>query len=212
MQVFLPLSDDGNGQRSDAVPEDFLQYIGEKPRTAGIAVCGGVAGPVVQGEIVGFPRALRMAGVSSVYTTLWSITPDTTEALLARFNYAYWHDGAAIADALCTAQRTYIENTGDLPVAHPRYWAAWVLLGSHDLRSGALPKPAIESMPLRENRDGIDVIVIAGACLGAFVIILGAAFLARKARRKPHFLTFLLFDPTNYLRPTTVLVFPPRRE
>ena len=74
-------------------------------------------------EIVGLTRALLYAGTPSVLSSLWNVVSETTEPLMVAF-YGYLQEGLSKAEALRQAQ---VDVMGSYP--HPRYWAAFCLVG-----------------------------------------------------------------------------------
>jgi len=74
-------------------------------------------------EIVGLTRAFLAAGTPSVLSSLWSIVSITTEPLMVAF-YGYLDAGLDKAEALRQAQ---LDVMATYP--HPRYWAAFSLVG-----------------------------------------------------------------------------------
>jgi len=74
-------------------------------------------------EIVGLTRAFLYAGTPSVLSSLWSVVSETTEPLMVAF-YGYLKTSLSKADALRQAQ---LDVMASYP--HPRYWAAFELVG-----------------------------------------------------------------------------------
>jgi CHAT domain-containing protein len=78
---------------------------------------------------VGLQRALLAKGARSVLVSLWSVSDAATERLMRRF-YAHWledRDRPSKAEALRRAQDDVRRTRG---FAHPRYWAAFQLVGA----------------------------------------------------------------------------------
>ena len=74
-------------------------------------------------EIVGLTRAFLYAGTPSVLSSLWSVVSITTEPLMVAF-YSHLRGGMNKAQALRQAQ---LDVMAIYP--HPRYWAAFNLVG-----------------------------------------------------------------------------------
>jgi len=74
-------------------------------------------------EIVGLTRAFLYAGTPSVLSSLWQVVSETTEPLMVAF-YGYLQQGFDKAEALRQAQ---LDVMASYP--HPRYWAAFELVG-----------------------------------------------------------------------------------
>jgi len=68
-------------------------------------------------------RAFLYAGTPSVLSTLWRVVSQTTEPLMVAF-YTYLQQGLDKAEALRQAQ---LDVMAMYP--HPRYWAAFELVG-----------------------------------------------------------------------------------
>jgi CHAT domain-containing protein len=77
---------------------------------------------------VGLQRAFLAKGARSVLVSLWSVDDEATRLLMQRF-YAHWRAGAEIskAEALRRAQN---DVRGTAGFEHPRYWAAFQLVGA----------------------------------------------------------------------------------
>jgi CHAT domain-containing protein len=78
---------------------------------------------------VGLSRAFLARGARSVLVSLWSVSDEATELLMRRL-YAHWLDDAdrpSVAEALRRAQGD-VRRTPRF--AHPRYWAAFQLVGA----------------------------------------------------------------------------------
>jgi len=79
---------------------------------------------------VGLQRAFLAKGARSVLVSLWSVDDRATRLLMERF-YAHWLGGASPvskAEALRRAQGDLRRTAG---YAHPRYWAAFQLVGAN---------------------------------------------------------------------------------
>jgi CHAT domain-containing protein len=79
---------------------------------------------------VGLQRAFLAKGAHSVLVSLWSVDDDATRLLMQRF-YQHWRSGEggiSKAKALSQAQKDVRKTKG---FEHPRYWAAFQLVGAH---------------------------------------------------------------------------------
>ena len=78
---------------------------------------------------VGFQRAFLAKGVRSVLVSLWSVSDEATRELMGAF-YRHWmedDDSPSKAEALRRAQR-HVRSIDRFQ--HPRYWAAFQLVGA----------------------------------------------------------------------------------
>ena len=81
----------------------------------------------VRGEgLQGFSRALLSAGSRSAITALWRVADQPTTELVKQL-YFELNRGEPKAEALRRAKLKFLRTGGAL--AHPRYWAAFVLNG-----------------------------------------------------------------------------------
>ena len=129
--VFSPASDGGPSESL------FLREVYELPfggvDLAVLSACETERGPDVRGEgVQGFSRAVLAAGAVRVVTTLWRV-PDAAAAELMRVFYYHLQRGERADAALAQAKRALLASE---TLAHPHYWAAFVLTGGTD----ALPR------------------------------------------------------------------------
>jgi tetratricopeptide (TPR) repeat protein len=97
-----------------------------------LSACETERGPEVRGEgVQGFSRGLLAAGARRAVTTLWRV-PDRSTAMLMRHFYRAVQRGRPLDIALADAKRAL---RADDALAHPHYWAAFVLTGP----AGAVP-------------------------------------------------------------------------
>lgn len=78
---------------------------------------------------VGLQRALLATGARSVVVSLWNVSDAATRLLMERF-YHHWgrgKEGVTKTDALRRAQEDLRERPA---YDHPRYWAAFQLVGA----------------------------------------------------------------------------------
>ncbi|HEY3441201.1 MAG TPA: CHAT domain-containing tetratricopeptide repeat protein [Paludibaculum sp.] len=98
-----------------------------------LAACDTELGQSVAGEgIQGLSRAFLGAGAGSTVSTLWRIS-DRPSAGFMRSFYAALDGGESVAEALRTAKLEFRRAGGGM--AHPRYWAAYVLNGDAGART-----------------------------------------------------------------------------
>ena len=99
----------------------------QKVELAVLSACDTERGRVSTGEgIESFSRAFLAAGARSTVTTLWRV-PDAATASFMRVFYHHLQRGATRAEALRQAKLRFLESGTAL--AHPHYWAAFVLTG-----------------------------------------------------------------------------------
>jgi tetratricopeptide (TPR) repeat protein len=105
---------------------------------ATLSACDTERGKNVRGEgLQGFSRALLSAGARSAITTLWGVADQPTTELMQQL-YFELNNGEPKAEALRRAKLKFLRSGGAL--AHPRYWAAFVLNGE-----GLRPIPRVFS-------------------------------------------------------------------
>jgi hypothetical protein len=102
--------------------------------------CQTVGGGWLRGEPVGFVQDLFAAGARCVLVSRWKVDDLATSMLMAKFyeNLAEGDDGdgnrsVAFDEALAAAKiwlRTFTDDTGGHPFAHPVYWSGFVLVGN----------------------------------------------------------------------------------
>jgi len=109
-----------------------------------LSACKTGLGEQVKGEgIVGLSRAFMYAGTKSVLVSLWSVSSNSTEALMKAF-YTYTKQGKSKSEALRLAKRDIRKGTFELSIgrglevterkikvsgSHPFFWAPFVLIG-----------------------------------------------------------------------------------
>jgi len=98
-----------------------------------LSACQTGLGDVKHAEgTIGLQRALLARGAGAVLVSLWSVDDDATRALMERF-YTHWLDdpkGVSKAEALRLAQRDVRTDASHPRWSHPRYWAAFQLVGA----------------------------------------------------------------------------------
>jgi CHAT domain-containing protein len=99
-----------------------------------ISACDTGRGRTIRGEgIQAFSRAFLAAGAASTVTSLWRVADEPTAAFMKQFYYALAR-GQTKSAALRSAKLELLHSRSAL--AHPRYWAAFVLTGD-----GLTPAP-----------------------------------------------------------------------
>lgn len=98
-----------------------------------LSACQTGLGDLRQAEgTVGLQRAFLAKGARSVLVSLWSVSDDATERLMRAF-YSHWledADGPSKAEALRRAQEDVRSDPDHPEWEHPRYWAAFQLVGA----------------------------------------------------------------------------------
>jgi hypothetical protein len=79
---------------------------------------------------IGLPRAFLAAGARSVLASLWSVSDEATELLMQRFYY-WWLDGRGERTKAQALWRAQTDVRNDPRFSHPRYWAAFQLVGGN---------------------------------------------------------------------------------
>ena len=77
---------------------------------------------------LGLQRAFLAAGAASVLVSLWSVSDEATAALLESF-YRHWLGNLSDASKAEALRRAQEELRADPRFRHPRYWAAFQLVG-----------------------------------------------------------------------------------
>jgi CHAT domain-containing protein len=91
-----------------------------------LSACDTGLGTMVSGEgLVGVTRALLYAGAQSVVVSLWNVNDASTPDLMISF-YRHLDQGAGEAESLRLAKLEMIRHPG---LAHPFYWAPFILIG-----------------------------------------------------------------------------------
>jgi CHAT domain-containing protein len=107
-----------------------------RARLVVLSACETALGPLSRGEgLVGLVSAFQQAGARSVLATQWTIG-ETAVDLMASF-YKAMTAGRPFADALREAKRDTFKKRlrlgdADVSLAHPYFWAPFVLVGGAD--------------------------------------------------------------------------------
>ena len=76
--------------------------------------------------VIGLSRAFLVRGARSVLVSQWNVSDSPTSALMGEFHRRYVRGTESKAEALTSAMRQ-IRQMG---YEHPKYWAAFMLVGS----------------------------------------------------------------------------------
>jgi CHAT domain-containing protein len=91
-----------------------------------LSACQTGRGAVASGDgVYGLRRALVLAGAASQVVSLWSVSDDSTRALMRDY-YGELKRGTGRAEAMRRAQLRMLHQPG---TAHPFYWAAFIPAG-----------------------------------------------------------------------------------
>lgn len=135
-----------------------------------LSACETGVGRYLQGEgVASLGRDFIAAGVSSVVMTLWQVEDQASADLMGRF-FDNIQTGLPSAEALHRAKIDYL-NQADSRSAHPLFWAGYISNGGS------------ESIPLESTGIGAPALASLGVGLGAFGLLLLAAW-GRQRRRK----------------------------
>lgn len=139
----------------------FLREIYDLPlvgvELAVFSACDTERGPVLRGEgVQGFSRALLAAGAHSAVTSLWRVSDAATAVLMREF-YLRLQQGDDRAEALAAAKRAVMAVPS---LAHPHYWAAFVLTGD----DGPIPRA-----PLWSSVAGVALIALSAVMAGVVI-------------------------------------------
>jgi len=104
-----------------------LRLRDKKTRTVVLSACETFIGSDEPGlEVIGLADAFATAGASTILASLWPVSDDATQRLMAEFYRHLQEEGLSKAEALRQAQLTLLH---DDRFAHPRYWAPFLLIG-----------------------------------------------------------------------------------
>jgi CHAT domain-containing protein/tetratricopeptide (TPR) repeat protein len=96
---------------------------------ATLSACDTERGRLIPGEgIQAFSRALLAAGSRSALTTLWRVPDQPTAEFMKQFYYFLLKEHKTKAEALRLTKLEFLRSGTEL--AHPRFWAAFILNGN----------------------------------------------------------------------------------
>jgi CHAT domain-containing protein len=103
-----------------------------------LSACQTALGKSVTGEgIIGLSRAFFYAGANTVVASLWDVNDAATPEFMARF-YSGIRAGRPVDAAMRAAKLAFIRSRS--PLAHPYYWASFVVTGNPDLDADFAPR------------------------------------------------------------------------
>lgn len=95
-----------------------------------LSACNTGYGKLQQGEgVMSLAKAFHYAGCPSVVMSLWQVPDQETEQLMTHF-YAQLKAGKSKAEALRSAKLAYLAQVKAPELAHPFFWAGFVLSGN----------------------------------------------------------------------------------
>jgi CHAT domain-containing protein len=105
-------------------------------------------------DLPALSSAFAVAGVPATLGTLWSVDSDTTTRIVSdTFARISAHPDQGTAEDLAEAQRAFLLNVPGPAYLHPRFWAAFIILGDGDTsaatQSGRTPVTPDASAHLR---------------------------------------------------------------
>jgi CHAT domain-containing protein len=138
------LSDPAAGEDGLLQPREISRF-----RLSGTVVvlsaCETAVGPTIGQEgVLNLARAFLLAGAQAVVTTLWTVSDDTTTALMRQY-YTALAAGQDVAESLAAAKRLVIERFG--PSARPTV-AAFQVVGVGDARFQPSGRTANNNCPV----------------------------------------------------------------
>ena len=123
-----------------------------------LSACDTARGRLVRGEgVQSFSRAFLASGARSTVTTLWRVPDEPTREFMKIF-YHHVQQGLPRDEALRRAKLRFIESRA---LAHPHYWAAFVLTGD-----GVRPVPTALSWTA-VLAPSVVLLGLAGAVIGS---------------------------------------------
>jgi tetratricopeptide (TPR) repeat protein len=124
---FLALAPDGDSDGMLTVGEILDELPSLAAELVVLSACQTGLGQLSRAEgTVGLQRAFLAKGARSVLVSLWNVSDEATRALMTNF-YMHWLSGSSKAEALRRAQAEVRRTPG---FEHPRYWAAFQLVGA----------------------------------------------------------------------------------
>lgn len=96
-----------------------------------LSACQTGLGEIRGDGVFGLQRGFKKAGVRTLLMSLWKVDDNATRLLMTRFYDLMLSGNTDRLDALMQAQqyvRDYTDADNNKPYAHPRFWAAFILL------------------------------------------------------------------------------------
>jgi CHAT domain-containing protein len=101
-----------------------------------LSACETSSGVLERGEgSASLTRAFSLSGTKSVISTQWPVN-DWSSVPIMRSFYKNWFGGMSKSAALQASKLDYIAHCRDINMAHPFYWAAFVIHGSNEQWQG----------------------------------------------------------------------------
>ncbi len=123
----LVLTKDNNSNEDGLLTASEIFNLKLNANLVVLSACQTGLGKLVRGEgMVGLTRAFMYAGTPSVLVSLWSVSDNSTSVLMGEFYKNLIRNKLSKTDALRKAQMTLLS---DKKLAHPFYWAPFVLIG-----------------------------------------------------------------------------------
>lgn len=102
-----------------------------------LSACETSSGVLERGEgSASLTRAFSLSGTKSVMSTQWPVNDWSTVPIMSSF-YNNWFGGMNKSAALQASKLDYIAHCRDINMAHPFYWAAFVIHGSDEKWNGS---------------------------------------------------------------------------
>lgn len=123
--------------REDSINDGFLNVneiysLDLNAELVVLSACNTGYGEVHRGEgSMSISRAFRYAGCPSIVMSLWKIPDEPTKELMVSM-YTDLRNRETKRGALHNSKRSYIDAVQDPAMAHPYYWAGFVLMGESD--------------------------------------------------------------------------------
>lgn len=113
-----------------------------------LSACETAAGPTIGQEgVLNLARAFLLAGAQAVVTTLWTVSDDTSTALMRQY-YSALAAGQDVAESLASAKRLALDRFG--PSARPTV-AAFQVVGVGDARFQVAGRTAFNNCQFEEE-------------------------------------------------------------
>ena len=114
-----------------------ISVTGIKANLAVLSACFTGFGIIEKGEgVMSLARAFHLSGVPSIVMSLWKVPDRETEELMVNF-YGELKKGENKSFALRQAKLKYLDKNKDATLAHPYFWAGFVVNGNTE----PLPQP-----------------------------------------------------------------------
>ncbi|MFD1315069.1 CHAT domain-containing protein [Namhaeicola litoreus] len=114
-----------------------IAVAGIKANLAVLSACFTGFGTIEKGEgVMSLARAFHLSGVPAIMMSLWKVPDKETEELMVNF-YKELKKGKNKSYALRQAKIKYLEKNKDPNLAHPYFWAGFVINGN----TNPLPQP-----------------------------------------------------------------------